>query len=59
VTLEELVLLASAAVGALETGDEQDSHAYRDQHGKHATIRRDPMRQVLHPILLAFLKPME
>ena len=46
--LEEIVLLAAAALGALKTADEEHGHAYRNQNGKNASIHREPMRQVLH-----------
>ena len=48
VAFEELVLLAGAAVTALQAGYEQHSYPHRDQHGKNTAIRRDPMHQMLH-----------
>ena len=46
--MEELILVAAAALGALQAAHQQHRHAYRDQHGKNAFVRRKPMRYGLH-----------
>jgi hypothetical protein len=48
VAMEELILFAAAALGALQAAHKQHRHAHRDQHGKNASIRRKPMRYSLH-----------
>jgi hypothetical protein len=48
VAMEERVLLALGAVRALEAGDKQYGYAHRDQHGKNASIHRNPMCQGPH-----------
>jgi hypothetical protein len=48
VAVEERVLLALWAVSAFEAGDKQYGYAHRDQHGKNASIHRNPMCQGPH-----------
>jgi hypothetical protein len=46
--MEELVLVAAAALSALKTAHQKQSYAHRDQHGENAFVCREPMRYVLH-----------
>ena len=46
--MEERVLLAFGAMRALEAGDKQYGYTRRDQHGKNASIHRNPMCQGPH-----------
>ena len=48
VAMEDLVLFAFGAAGALHAADEEHGHAYRDQHGQDDSILHKPMRQSLH-----------
>ena len=45
---KEIVFLPAVALGAPETAHNQHCHADRNQNGEDASIRRDPMPQVLH-----------
>ena len=44
VAIEDLVLVAARAIGALETANEKNSHSQCDQDGEHARVRFDPMK---------------
>jgi len=46
--MEELVLLILRAVRALQAADKEHRYSHRNQHGKDASILRDPMCQGLH-----------
>lgn len=48
VAAEEIVLVAAGAVRASEAANKQDSHAYRYQNGKDASVTREPVNQVMH-----------
>jgi hypothetical protein len=45
---EELVFLGLWAVSALEAGDKEDGYPCCDQHGKDASVHRNPMCQGSH-----------
>lgn len=45
---EQIVFLGLWAVSALEASDEEDGYPYRDQHGKDASVHRNPMCQGSH-----------
>jgi hypothetical protein len=40
--------VAAGAVRASEAANKQDSHAYRYQNGKDASVTREPVNQVMH-----------
>ena len=46
--MEELILVAATALGALQAAHKQYRHSHRDQDGKDALIRRKPMRYCMH-----------
>jgi hypothetical protein len=46
--MKELILVAAAALGALQAAHQQHRHAKRDQHSKNAFIRRKPMGYRVH-----------
>jgi hypothetical protein len=48
VAAEEVILFAGAAVRASQAADKEHSHAHRNQHGDHASVRRKPMNKVMH-----------
>jgi hypothetical protein len=48
VALEEIVLLAAAAVRALQTADEQHSHTHRDENGEDVSIDSEPVHKAAH-----------
>jgi hypothetical protein len=48
VVIENVILVAAAALGALQATHQKYRYAYRDHHGKNASVRRKPMRYGLH-----------
>ncbi len=48
VPLEDLILLAAWALGALQAADDEDSHAYSDQNGQRVRIRRNQVSKFAH-----------
>jgi hypothetical protein len=48
VAMEEIILVAAAALGALQAAHQKYCHTHRDQHGENAFVRRKPMRYGLH-----------
>jgi hypothetical protein len=51
VAIEEIVLFAAAAVRALQARNQENRHANCDEHSKNASVRHQPMCQVLHSLL--------
>jgi hypothetical protein len=45
---DEVIFAAAGAVSAAHAAHKEDRHAYRDQDGEQASIRRKPMNQTLH-----------
>ncbi len=48
VALEQVVLLAATAVGALEAANEKHGDTHRDQHGEYVPVHSKPMDQAAH-----------
>jgi hypothetical protein len=48
VALEELILLAASAFGALEAADNKHGHSQRHQNGEHRRIQPEPCQQTVH-----------
>jgi hypothetical protein len=48
VAAEEVVFVAAGAVGASEAADEKDCDAYRYEDSQNASVRREPMDQMMH-----------
>jgi hypothetical protein len=48
VAAEEVVFVAAGAVGASQAADEKDCNAHCHQDSQDASVRREPMDQVMH-----------
>jgi hypothetical protein len=48
VPAEEVVLVAAGAVGASQAADQKDGNADCHQHSQDASVRREPMDQMVH-----------
>jgi hypothetical protein len=48
VAAEEVVFVAAGAVGASQAADEKDGNAHCDQDSQDASVRREPMNQMMH-----------
>jgi hypothetical protein len=46
--MEEIVLVALGAVGALQAANEQNGDSNRDEHSENTSIHRKPMSEGLH-----------
>jgi hypothetical protein len=44
VALEELVLLAASAIGALKAAGDEHGHTHRNQDGEYVSIQSEPMQ---------------
>ena len=47
-TVEDVVLVAARAFGALQTTDEEQGHAHRDQNGDGVFADHEPVNQAIH-----------
>jgi hypothetical protein len=45
---EEIVLAAAGTVRAAHAANKEDGHSHRYHNGEQASIRREPMNQVMH-----------
>jgi hypothetical protein len=48
VAAEEVVFVAAGAVGASQAADEKDRYAHCHQDSQDASVRREPMDQMMH-----------